>query len=155
MTDFFTSYKQFIIFCLRHCSGDTFNAHIRTPFIAERKVKSCIIHMECYHFFFAVMQWRIRYMYRCYRLQSVDSIGYVPLRFVAYFLSDDFPLVIHSEQHRATFSVKKGAKRFHTTLQLTGGFLKLHPSVFLFGYQLFYYIEIVYTHIQFVTIMQR
>ena len=34
-------------------------------------------------------------------------------------------------------------------LQLSGGFLELHPSAFFFGYQPFYYVEVVYAHIQF------
>jgi len=54
-----------------------------------------------------------------------------------------------AEQYRAAFSVKESAKRFHATLQLSGGFLELHPSAFFFGYQPFYYVEVVYAHIQF------
>ena len=34
-------------------------------------------------------------------------------------------------------------------LQLSGGFLELHTSAFFFGYQPFYYVEVVYAHIQF------
>jgi hypothetical protein len=79
-------------------------------------------------------------LYRSHRFQTIDGIGYVPLCFVAHFLTDDFSLVIHAEQYRSAFSVQKGAKRFHATLQLTGGFLELHPSAFLLGYKHLYYI---------------
>ena len=64
--------------------------------------------------------------------------------------TDAYIFVIpHTEQYRAAFAVKEGAKRFHAALQLSGGFLELHPSAFFFGYQPFYYVEVVYAHIQF------
>ena len=78
------------------------------------------------------MQWRIRYMYRCYRLQSVDSIGYVPLRFVAYFLSDDFPLSFTPNNTVPPSPLRKAQSVSNTTLQLTGGFLELHQPTFFF-----------------------
>lgn len=59
-----------------------------------------------------------------------------------------FSFVGDTEQYRAALPVKEGAKRFHATLQLPGGFLELHTSAFFFGYQPFYYVKVVDAHIQ-------
>ena len=55
-----------------------------------------------------------------------------------------------------TFSQVEIAEATHTSKSTVRRVVtELHLPVFLFGYQLFYYIEVVYVHIQFVTIVQR
>ena len=149
MPDFFMLQKKFIILWLWHRCGRTFHPHIWSSFIAERTVEPWIFNTKNNYFLLAVRQRCIRYLYHCHRLQPVDRVRYIPLGLVAHVLSDDFFLVGNTEQYRAAFSVKESAKRFHATLQLSGGFLELHPSAFFFGYQPFYYVEVVYAHIQF------
>lgn len=106
--------------------------------------------MQCNDFLFIDRQRDIGYLHRPHRLQPVERLGYITLGFIAYVLTDDFSLVCHTKQHRTAITIQKSAKRFHSTLQLTGSFFELHLSAFSTGYQFIYYIEAVYLHISFI-----
>ena len=102
--------------------------------------------MESYDFLSVIGHGHIGNLYGGNRFQPADGFRYFPFCLVAYFLTDDFPVVSHAEQHRAAFTVEEGAQRFHAALQLPGGLLELNLAAFLFGYQVLYDIEIVYLH---------
>ena len=134
---------------------ERFQSKISPSLIGERTHITLAVRRQGYHTLVCILDTDIR-NFECGKwFKTPDGFRNITLRLVAHFLPDDLSFVGHTEQHRATFAVKESAERFHAALQLPGGFLELHLPVFLFGYQLFYYIEVVYVHIQFVTIVQR
>ena len=142
-------YQILVIYLLRHDGCRAFHPQVSPSFVRERTHISLFFRRQCDDTFASVWYFSIRNFNCGKRLDTPDRVRYIPLGFVAHVLSDDFSLVGDTEQYRAAFAVKEGAKRFHAALQLSGGFLELHPSAFFFGYQPFYYVEVVYAHIQF------
>ena len=102
--------------------------------------------MEYNDFLFAVRYWDIRDLHSRYRLQTIDCFRNLPFRLVTHILTDNLSLVRYTKHDCSAFPVQKGAKSFHSAFQLTGGLFELHLPIFLFGYQLFYYVEIFNIH---------